>query len=202
VFNNYVLINFSLAVIVVLLGVKLQHVLTTHIEIPAKPASQSQLRHERKIRRTADHTDSRSYDIVAAGNLFNPSRSAMEKPVQGSPPVSKKDLPQLFGTVIMGDERLAILEDRSARKTSLYKVNDSVSGFVLSRILEDRVILQRGDDSLEVKLRAEKKFRRPVMTQKRAAAVRNAPKRRRPRRVRRARPRRTPSPATAGRIER
>lgn len=127
--------------------------------------------------------------------------SSTQKPSEVSRPVSINELPQLFGTVIMKEKKFAILEDQSTKKSNLYKVNDSVSGCIVSQILEDKVILSKDGESIEIGLRAEKKFRPPTKrTPTRKRAVRKAPQRRRPtERVRRNKlPRRRPPARGSG----
>lgn len=171
-------------------------VLTTDAEIPTKPTALTPRKIEKKLTRKIEPRGSSSYDVIASKNLFHPSRSSInKKPPEVTRPVSKNDIPQLFGTIIMDDKKLAILEDQSTKKSILYKVNDSVSGFIVSQILENKVILKKGGESIEVNLRADKKFKAPNRILTRRKTIRKAPKqRRRPSRVGRRRPQRRRAP--------
>ena len=177
--------------IIVLLGIRLHNVLTTDIKIPTKASAVSPQKIDKKLTKKSDRINSSSYDVIASKNLFHPSRSTAQKPSEVSRPVSKNDIPQLFGTIITNDKKLAILEDQSSKRSTLYKVNDSVAGFVVSQILENKVILLKDGESIEVTLRADKKFKKSKRTQTRQRTIRKAPKQRKsPSRVRRSRPQR------------
>lgn len=180
-----------LVLIIAFLGVRLYNVLTTHFEIPMEAAASSSRKIEYTTGKENGRTGSVPHDVIAAGNLFHPSRSMKKKPAVTSRPVADSELPQLFGTVIMNEKKFAILEDRSTKKSSLYKVNDAVSGFIIARILENKVILQKDGESIEVNLRADKKFTPPKRTQARQRTIRKTPAQRK---RRTARPRRRQPP--------
>ena len=175
------------------MGVKLYAVLTTSFIVPTEATAVTPRKIRNKSEVTGTRPDSSIYDLISTQNLFHPSRSMInEKPaVEVSLPVETNDLPQLFGTIILDDKKLAILEDQATKKSSLYQVNNVVSGFIVSQILENKIILQKGSESIEVKLRSDKKFKQPRRTQARQRAIRKAPKqRKRASRVRRRRPQR------------
>jgi hypothetical protein len=195
--RNYYVLNVSLAMIIAFLGVRLYKVLTTRLELPAEPSAvrsrNSNQKGGQKIARGAGS----SFDVIVSKNLFHPSRSTItNKAPEVSKPVSRSEIPQLFGTIIMNDRKLAILEDRAAKKSNLYEVNDSVSGFLVAKIMENKVVLQRGGEKIEVNLREDKQFSRTKQTERRRRAVREARKRRRPRRIRRSRTQRRRPPVT------
>ena len=61
-----------------------------------------------------------------------------------------KDL-GLAGTYQGQDQRLeAMIEDKSAKKTYFLKEGDEIKGFKVKSILKDRVILQYGDQEIEI----------------------------------------------------
>jgi type II secretory pathway component PulC len=195
--RNYYLLNVFLAFIITLLGVHLYKVLAEPLEIPTGPEpATSRIRADR-INATVSHGTDSSFDVIVSQNLFHPSRSSIQKTPDVSKPVLRNEIPQLFGTIIMSDKKMAILEDRSSKKSSLYGVHDSVSGFLVAQIMENKVILRKGGEKIEVNLREDKKISRPKRTQGRKRAVRNARKRRsRPRRIRRSRAQRRRPPVT------
>ena len=187
VLRNYFALNLLLILIAAFLGIRLHNVLTSDIEIPTKATAISPRKIENKHIRKGAHSDSLSYDVITSKNLFHPSRSSMnKKPLEIAQPVTKSEIPQLFGTIITNEKKLAILEDRTTKKSNLYKVNASVSGFIVSQILENKVILLNGGESIEVDLRADKKFKAPKRIQARRKTIRKAPERRR--RLQRRRP--------------
>jgi len=182
-FRNYFLLNLLLILIISFLGTWLYKVLAAPIEIPTKPSIESLRKYKIKPVAKLSRADSSSYDVILSKNLFHPSRSINEKPAEISTPVSKDELPQLFGTIIMEENKLAILEDQSTKKSQVYKVNDSIAGFTVYKIMENKVLLQKGDESIEVSLRSDKKFK---PAQKRQPAIRKTTKpRKRSTRVRR-----------------
>ncbi len=92
-----------------------------------------------------------SYDVVAARNLFNPSRSEAGT---AAAPVAK---PILYGVVLKDGAREAFLEDPVTKKVLAYKPGDEVAGGQLERIEADRVVIRRGEGTFEVLLRDPQK---------------------------------------------
>ncbi len=99
-------------------------------------------------------------DYAAGGeqNLFHPERRIPpEKKVQETLP--RPEL-VLYGTVVSNGSSLAFIEDKKTPKTtegrgkrqSVIKRGDTVSGFVLREVREDRIVLVRGDDIMTVHL--------------------------------------------------
>ena len=98
------------------------------------------------------------YIIIAEENPFHPERKI---------PVDRKDeqpLPKpefvLYGTLITDNLRLAYIEDfkaprstigRGKRQLALHQGN-TLSGFTLSEIYHDRVLMVRGDEKIEVNI--------------------------------------------------
>ncbi len=66
------------------------------------------------------------------------------------------EAPKLFGTIIMKYKKIAIFEDPITKITRIYNINDSVAGFIILDIQEDRVILLWGEEEIEVYLRDAK----------------------------------------------
>lgn len=88
------------------------------------------------------------YDLLAEKSPFKqpppvPARSAGAAPL---PP-----LPLLTGTILVGSERRAILNEKG--KSSFYSVGQGVAGGVITEIKEDRLILKRGDTTAEIMLK-------------------------------------------------
>jgi len=98
------------------------------------------------------------YTVIAEQNVFNPERKI---------PAEKKDdqpLPKpefvLYGTLIAGDTSMAFMEDLKAPYTTVsrgkrqrtLRLGGNISGFTLSQIYQDRVIMARGDERVEVRV--------------------------------------------------
>jgi hypothetical protein len=165
------------------LGLKLYKVWVQSSELPVEQSQQVQpekktAREKQLPERKPKRADRTAYDVIAQNDLFRPSRSASEQ--KDSPTqVSTKEKPILFGTIIMDNEKSAILEDPTTKVTKLYKINDSLAGYTVEEIQEDKVVLLKDGNPVEVKLRAEKDIKMPV--QKRPAVQRRRPTRRTPR---------------------
>src|SRR4030067_13587 len=71
---------------------------------------------------------------------------AAEKPPLPSPP-------KLYGTVILNNNKTAILEQSDTRTTKVYRINDTISGYTVLEIHEDKVVLSGNDEKVEVRLR-------------------------------------------------
>ncbi len=121
------------------------------------------------------------YEIIVKKDLFRPSRSPVKITSKKLQSIFPKEKPQLFGTIIMNNQKFAIIEDRVTKKTGVYHVNDKVAGFIISDILVDKLILQKDGESIEVGLRDKKKFKPPKRVRKpRRKQVRLPKRRRRP----------------------
>jgi hypothetical protein len=91
--------------------------------------------------------------IIAAQNLFNPARSekaavAVVKPI-------------LHGIVIDGTKSRAFLEDPTMKRVGGYSVGDTVSGGILQKIADDRVVIARPEGLVEVMLQDPSKPKPP-----------------------------------------
>ena len=98
------------------------------------------------------------YLVIADRNLFHPERII---------PVEKKDekpLPKpdfvLYGTLIDGETKLAFMDDLKAPYTTpgrgkrqrVITQGGNLSGYVLSEVHEDRVVMVRGEEKIPVNL--------------------------------------------------
>ena len=99
------------------------------------------------------------YTLIADQNLFHPERKI--------PPEKKAEAPLpkpefvLYGTMITSDMGIAYLEDkkgapvttqgRGKRQTALKK-GESLSGFILKDLFNDRVVMNRGEETVTVYL--------------------------------------------------
>jgi hypothetical protein len=85
-----------------------------------------------------DVSDSRADDSTAAENAAIP------------------EIPRLFGTIIMKYNRIAIFEHPVTKSTGVYNPGDSVAGFIISDIQQNKAILLWGDKAIEVRLKGPK----------------------------------------------
>jgi type II secretory pathway component PulC len=98
------------------------------------------------------------YRTIADQNLFHPERII--------PPEKKPEaiLPKpefvLYGTLITPDLKMAYLEDKKApvttpgrgQRQSALKIGESLSGFRVKEIMTDKVVMTRGEETLQVLL--------------------------------------------------
>jgi hypothetical protein len=177
------------------LGFNFYKVATERVALPAVPAAQAKQARVPTVKHVERSVTEASFNVISELDLFRPSRSPAEKKevkVEKGPP---KDPPKLFGTIIFNDLKTAILEDPGTKSTKNYKINDTIAGFVVSDILEDKVVLLRDGESHEVKLRESKGITSPKRssvsrkTKRSERKTVNKPRRqRRPQRTRRAVP--------------
>lgn len=164
--RNYFLINLILLIVIGLIGFRFYKTWVRPLDIPTE-VSQQQIQVDKKNVIDKKLTDKKglgldeaAYDVIVRKDLFRPSRSAPL--VKDTFAISSPNgAPKLFGTVIINNERSAILEDPSTKITKLYRINDSFAGYIVSDIQKDKVILLKGDKSIEVRLRAIKNIRLP-----------------------------------------
>lgn len=98
------------------------------------------------------------YVVIGDQNLFHPERKIPVPKVE-APPLPKPDF-VLYGTMETAELSVAYMEDKKAPKTTqgrgkrvtTLKQGDSLSGFVLKEVEEDKVVMLRGDEILVVNL--------------------------------------------------
>ncbi len=157
-FRNYFLINLLLISIIAFLGVKLYKVYGYRIELPSQ-ANVEDVKKEKAevdVKRGDRTLNEGVFETISKLDIFRPSRSEPLPEDKKAENALPKDPPKLFGTVILNDNRTAILEDPTTKTTKVYRINDSIAGFTITDILEDRVVLLRDSDKLEVRLRDDK----------------------------------------------
>jgi hypothetical protein len=99
-----------------------------------------------------------SYGVIAAKNLFSPSRSeAAAGPVAAVGPK-----PLLHGVVVDGPKSRAFLEDPVVKRTFGYAVGDTIGGGRVESISADRVVIGRADGLVEVLLQDPAKPKAPT----------------------------------------
>jgi type II secretory pathway component PulC len=196
-FRNYFLVNIFLIILICLFGYKLYGTFTHNILIPSEPTVNKSGEKDNTRNRKAKALDQASIDKISELDLFRPSRTAADgtsTPVSAG--TSPKNPPKLFGTIILNDKKTAILADPESKVTKIYGINDSVSGFVISEIMEDKIVFVKDGEKIEVRLREDKgikphpgRVKRPAVKQPRQktpSKVQQKPRRRpRQRRIKR-----------------
>ena len=123
---------------------------------PVKPSATEKTETEPPLQQTPNPME---YTLIADQNLFHPERKI--------PPEKKAEAPLpkpefvLYGTLITSDLGIAYLEDkkgapvttpgRGKRQTALKK-GESLSGFILKELFNDRVVMNRGEETMTVYL--------------------------------------------------
>jgi hypothetical protein len=143
---------------------------------PVKPSATGKNVTEPPLQQTLNPME---YNQIADQNLFHPERIL--------PPEKKAEAPLpkpefvLYGTLITSDLGIAYLEDkkgapvttpgRGKRHTALKK-GESLSGFILKELFNDRVVMIRGEETMTVYLNDSlaPKAREGVPDQTKAAA--------------------------------
>ena len=91
------------------------------------------------------------FDSLLEKNPFKqPPPAPVARPGLTPPPPSRP-LPTLSGTILVGDEWRAIVNDKG--KGDIYAVGQEVGGGIITAIKEDRIVLNRGDSTAEVLLK-------------------------------------------------
>lgn len=158
--RNYFLINIILLVIIGFLWTKFYKVYSNTYEIPSEATTKQIQKKTYQAVGNETAPDAARFQIISNMDLFRPSRTPYKEDVKQQ--VIPTNPPRLFGTVIQGNEKTAILEDPNTKLTRLYHPNESIGGYVISDILEEKVVLSRDGEKTEVKLREDKKGLMPV----------------------------------------
>lgn len=110
------------------------------------------------------------YAVITDQNLFHPERKIPVE-VKEAQPLPKPDF-VLYGTLISGDINIAYMEDkkspqstpeRGKRQTPL-KQGESMSGYTLKELSEDRVTMVRGEERMTVYLNDPQKPKQRSVT--------------------------------------
>lgn len=157
VFRNITVLNAGLLVCSILGAYYFFSPSSLHV-LNLLPAAKGHFRDDYKLTSFESHLPSPAdYGIVSEENLFHPERKIPPEKKEEAAPLPKPDF-VLYGTLITGDVSLAYLEDlkeprntagRGKRQLALKK-GDMLSGFVLTEIETDEVVMMRGDERLTV----------------------------------------------------
>lgn len=161
--RNYFFINLFLLVIVCFLGIKFYEAYTRTTDIPKEAAVKQIQKESEQVKSEERPIDPSLFQIISNMDIFRPARSPYKE--DASQQALPKIPPRLFGTIILGGEKTAILEDPNTKSTRTYSVNEQIGGYVISEILEDRIVLSSNGEKSEVRLREEKKGLPPLRQQ-------------------------------------
>ncbi len=93
------------------------------------------------------------FDVLVERNPFKQPPPQLQRPPHpGAPPPPPVPLPALIGTIIVDDERRAVLADKG--KSDIYVIGQEVAGGTLTAISEDRALFKRGDVVSELTLKS------------------------------------------------
>lgn len=158
IIRNINLLNIVLMAIIAVFGA---YVLPPLLNVQVKytlPSPKKTVDKKEENPAEAQYPQAFEYIVIAEKNIFHPERKI---------PVEKKEekpLPKpefvLYGTLITGDTKLAFIDDmksaqaspgRGKRQRALY-LGSALSGFTLSEVYQDKVVMVRGEEILEVRV--------------------------------------------------
>lgn len=155
-FRNLLLINTFLFIVVCFLAAELYGTLGRRMYVPTEAPAAAVKKAIEDDEKSSRFIRPQSFEIITSANLFTPSRTSKkeEKNVVATPP--PKNQPKLFGTIIFGDRKMAILEDPGTKERKTFGLNESVGGYVISAIEENKVVLSWSGEEVTVQLREDK----------------------------------------------
>jgi hypothetical protein len=142
-------VNVALGIVSVLLAVGVFRTLLAKRPLPPPPPPRAVSAPAPAVAPLPGDGGPDAYTVVAARNLFNPSRSETPTVAAAAAPVAK---PILHGVVIDGSRSRAFLEDPALKRVAGYSVGDRVGGGTIDKIGDDRVVILRPDGPLEILL--------------------------------------------------
>lgn len=152
-FRNYFFINIILILIVSFLGLRFYKALIYKKDNPvnitvtkAGPENIKAVSEDKGI-------DKESLKVITEKDIFRSSRTSSLAVTNVMPP---QNPPTLFGTIIVGVEKTALLKEDAGNTARMYRLNESVSGYLIVDIQDDKVLLSAGGQTIVVKLRGKK----------------------------------------------
>jgi hypothetical protein len=148
-------LNVALALVSCLLATGLARELLATRPLPPSPVPRPARPATTATMPSASAPSAAGYGVIATKNLFSASRT--EAPA--GPAAAAGPKPVLHGVVVDGPKSRAYLEDPVVKRTFGYAVGDTLGGGRVESITADRVVIGRGDGSVEVLLRDPSKPR-------------------------------------------
>jgi len=150
------MVNIALALVGCLLAAALTRELVAAHPLPSPPVPRATRAVATAPPPSASAPPSTAgYGVIATKNLFSASRSE----TAAGPVAAAGPKPVLHGVVLDGPKSRAYLEDSLVKRTFGYAVGDTLGGGRVESIAADRVVIGRGDGSVEVLLRDPSKPR-------------------------------------------
>ncbi len=156
--RSYLFIGIILLTATISLGYGLYKVWVKPVNIPVQTTQQNLIENKVSVNKRGIVSDRTADDLIPT-TFVTP------------------EAPKLFGTIIMKYKKIAIFEDPITKITRIYNINDSVAGFIILDIQEDKVILLWGDEEIEVYLRDAKDIEPELSPRHRTAEFTSIPKR-------------------------
>src|SRR5882672_5728528 len=100
-----------------------------------------------------------AYNVIAARNLFSPTRSETTGPATAGNAPALVAKPNLHGVVLREGSPIAYLEDPLTKRIAGYRVGDPIAGGTVQTISADAVVISRPDGMVDVRLRDPSKPR-------------------------------------------
>ena len=147
--RKYYFINAILITIAVLLGNKLYGVILKPIELfPAVKSRDASATGQVKENLPEKKKESFDYQVIVRKDLFRPER---KKPDAGGA-FSETVPPKLIGILIKNDGARAFFVDSVTKVTKTYKQKETISGYTIHEILENKVILMKDGEKIDLKI--------------------------------------------------
>jgi hypothetical protein len=108
------------------------------------------------------HQPASAYTVVAARNVFSPTRSEGPAPAPAGGAALGGPKPNLHGVVLRAQNPIAYIEDPLTKRVAGYRVGDPVAGGTLTTIAADGVVIARPEGPMDVRLRDPSKPRPPT----------------------------------------
>jgi len=171
--RRLLVINVALGIVSVVLAVGIVRTLLAKRPLPPPSAPRAVSAPAPAAPAAAGDVGPGAYEVIAARNLFNSSRSETVAAVAAAAPVAK---PILHGVVVNGAKSRAFLEDPKFKRVAGYSVGDTVGGGTIDKITDDRVIIVRPEGPIEILLQDPSKPRAtPAATAAPAGPAQAAP---------------------------
>lgn len=153
--RSHFLLNVILIAIAGFLGFKLYDSLSRPPDIPFLAVHGQAIPDEEEVQAKARVDERSDFQTIVKRDIFRPDRKEPEDILRSSSP-SLFPPPRLVGIAIFSNEGMAFFEDPITKAVKVCRIKDSIASFTVHKIQEDRVILFRGDERVEVKIRGIK----------------------------------------------
>lgn len=100
----------------------------------------------------AAETAPTAWTTIASRNLFSPTRSEAPTATAAATSGPAPPRPHLYGVVLREGAPVAYLEDPVTKRVAGYRIGDAIAGGTVQSISADRVVLQRPEGPVDVRL--------------------------------------------------